>query len=233
MPAQLVGAAAVAAGAAAQALTGIGFALVCAPFLVATSGSREGVREAILLSSLLNAALLCREARLVRLRPAVLLWVPAALTTPLVAWAVRRAPADHLAVAAGVLTLVAAAAVGAGVRVRRAAGPAGAVGAGVLSGAMNVVAGIGGPAAALYAVNAGWPPASARSTLQAYFLALNAVALASLGLPDVTVAQAAGLVAGWVAGTLAARRVPDRAAVAATLALAVLGGGVAIGRGLG
>ena len=232
MLAPLVGAAAVAAGAAAQALTGIGFSLVCAPFLVATSGSREGVREAILLSLVLNVALLCREARLVRLRPAAVIWVPAALVTPVVAWAVRRAPADQLAVAAGVVTVVTALALGAGVRVRSASGPAGAVGAGVVSGAMNVVAGIGGPAVALYAVNAGWPVASARPTLQAYFVALNAVGLASLGVPDVTLAQAAGLVAGWLGGTLAAPRVPDRAAVVATLALAVVGGGVAIGHGL-
>ncbi len=62
----MLGPAAVAAGAAAQAVTGIGFSLVATPFLVVTSGSREGVREAILLSSVLNLAMLGGEVRLVR-----------------------------------------------------------------------------------------------------------------------------------------------------------------------
>ena len=223
-----MGAAAVAAGAAAQAVTGIGFALVCTPFLVVTSGSREGVREAILLSSVLNVAVLAREGRRVLVGRAVALWVPAALVTPLVAAAVRRAPAAVLTLLAGVLTVLAAMALGAGLRAGAATGRAGAVAAGVVSGAMNMVAGIGGPAAALYALNAGWAPESTRPTLQAYFLALNAVALASLGLPTVTLAQVAGLLGGWLAGSLVARRVPGRAAFWATLGLAVAGGCLAI-----
>ncbi|MDP9071539.1 MAG: sulfite exporter TauE/SafE family protein, partial [Actinomycetota bacterium] len=101
------------------------------------------------------------------------------------------------------------------------------------SGAMNVVAGIGGPAAALYALNAGWPPEATRATLQAYFLALNVVALASLGLPSLGLGQAVGLVVGWLAGTVLARRLPQQAAMGATLALAGGGGAIAVARGLG
>ena len=53
---------AVAVGAAAQAVTGIGFALVCAPFLVSLDG-RDGVRTVILLSAALNLVMMVRERR--------------------------------------------------------------------------------------------------------------------------------------------------------------------------
>ncbi len=214
-------------------MTGIGFALVCAPFLIVASGSREGVREAILLSSVLNAALLGRERRRVLLPQAALLWVPAALVTPPLAAVVRDAPANGLALVAGTLTVSSAVALGVGLRVGAARGRAGALAAGVVSGAMNVVAGIGGPMAALYALNAGWPPESTRATLQAYFLALNLVALASLGLPSVSLLQFGALLAGWLAGSLLAPRLPAGAAFWATLGLAAVGGALAVGRALG
>ncbi len=213
-------------------MTGIGFSLVATPFLVVASGSREGVREAILLSSVLNLAMLSGERRLVRARQAALLWVPAAVVTPAAAIVVRNTAPARLTVVAGTLTVVTAVALGAGRRVQLARGRAGALGAGLASGVMNVVAGIGGPVAALYALNAGWPPEATRATLQAYFLALNVVALASLGLPGLGVWQAVGLGAGWLAGTVLTRRVSQPAALWATLGLAGAGGAVAIARGL-
>jgi hypothetical protein len=112
-----------------------------------------------------------------------------------------------------------------------ARGAAGAVVAGFVSAAMNVIAAIGGPAVALYAVNAGWEPARARSTLQFYFFFLGVVGLLSLGLPSPSLVLAVGmvgLVAGWVAGTALAPRVPDRVVRLAVLGVASAGGVVAI-----
>lgn len=73
------------------------------------------------------------------------------------------------------------------------------------------------------------PPAEAtRSTLQLYFLALDLVAAAVLGLPEVEAvvlaACSAALAAGLVAGAPVARHVPDTAARRRTLALAGAGG---------
>ena len=223
---------AVAAGAAAQAVTGIGFALVCAPFLVALLGPREGVRTVVLLSAVLNAAVLAREHRGVLVTEGALLLAPAVVVTPLAGWAVRRLPEDALALAAGVLVLASAAALALGLRLHRARGRAGAVAAGGASAVMNVVGGIGGPAAALYAVNAGWPAGRTRPTLQAYFLVLNLVTLAIIGLPSLEPLQLAALAGGWVAGTLVLGRVDDRLALRATLALAGAGGLVAVVRAL-
>lgn len=233
MGAPWLAAAAVGAGTAAQAVTGVGFSLVSAPFLVTAYGPREGVRVAILLSVAVNLAGLAREHRRVDVRAGLLLLVPAVLATPLVAWAVRRAPADLLSVLAGVLIVASAALLATGFRVRAAAGRRGAVAAGVLSATTNVLSGVGGPPVVLYTANAGWGQAMSRATLQSYFLVLNLVALASLGVPHLDRALLVAILLGWVAGLVLDRLVPDRVALRLTLALAAVGGVVAIIRALG
>jgi uncharacterized membrane protein YfcA len=223
---------AVGVGAFAQSISGIGFALVCGPFLVAILGVREGIRVAVLLSALLNAALLVREFRLVRVGDGLRLLIPAALATPLLAAGVRRIDTRWAALAAGLATLAGVGVLASGRRWRRASGPAGAVVAGVVSATMNVVAAIGGPAAVLYAENAGWRPTSTRATLQAYFLALNLVALASLGLPRLAPVLLVSMVAGSLLGGLVAHRLSESAVRTATLALAAVGGLVVVVRSL-
>lgn len=219
---------AVGAGAAAQAITGIGFSLVCAPFLVAAEGGREGVRLAILLSALLNAVMVARERRDVRPSLVLLLLVPAGLATPVFALVVRQLPERVLTGVAGGVILVAVAALASGLRARRAEGRGGAVVAGVVSAGMNVASGVGGPPVALYAVNAGWPPRTARASLQAYFLCLNVVALVGLGLPDLRPGLFVAMAVGWAAGTLVDRVVPDSWATAAVLTIAGIGGLIAL-----
>ena len=223
----------------AQGITGLGFSLVCAPILIAVLGPREGVRTALVLSTFLNVALLTRTHRSVLVREGSLLLVPAVAATPLLAWASRRIDGRVLTIVAGVLTVASAAALLSGLRWRRAArSPAAAVSAGVVSAAMNVVGSIGGPALALYSVNAGWVPSRARPTLQVIFLMSNLVAMASLGLPRFGgfggrwSALFAALFVGWLVGLRVARYVPEGAARVATLGVAAAGGLVAIGRAL-
>lgn len=224
--------AAVGVGALAQAVSGIGFTLVSGPFLVAVLGPADGVRLSVVLSLLVNALVLARTFRAADLRQALLLLVPAALATPLLARVLRMAPERAAEAVAGAATLAGALALAAGVRWRAAGGRAGAIGAGVLSAAMNVAAGVGGPAVALYAANAGWPAAALRSTGQVYFLALNIVALAALGLPQVAgglaVACAVALLVGLAAGLPLAARVREPVARRVTLGLAALGGALVL-----
>lgn len=230
----LLTALAVLVGAVAQSISGIGFVLVCGPLLVAALGPADGVRLALVLSLIVNVAVLARTRREVRLRPALLLLVPAVIATPLVAWAVRSAPERLAAGLAGACAVAGAAALAAGLRWRVASGRIGAVGAGVVSAAMNVAAGIGGPAIALYAGNAGWPSTAMRSTAQFYFLGLNLVALASVGPPHVRAGLFVGclatLVVGLLAGAALARRVAESTARRLTLALAAAGGLVVLVR---
>jgi uncharacterized membrane protein YfcA len=221
-------------GAVAQSVSGIGFVLVCGPLLVAALGPDDGVRLAVVLSLAVNAAVLARTWRQADLRTAILLLLPAAVATPVAARLLRSAP-DRLAEGlAGASAVLGATALAVGLRWRSARGRAGAVLAGVVSAAMNVAAGIGGPAIALYAGNADWPATAMRSTAQVYFLGLNVVALASLGIPHVAGGLLAGcvaaLVVGLLLGAVVARRLAEPTARRLTLSLAALGGLVVLVR---
>jgi hypothetical protein len=115
-----------------------------------------------------------------------------------------------------------------GVRLRRSS----ATVAGAVSGVMNTVAGIGGPIVALHALHEGWPADERRATFQLYFLLINIFGLIALGPRWPSVALLVALAAGWVVGRVVAPRVPEGAGRAATLAVAIGGGLVAIARGL-
>ena len=226
----MIPAIAVAAGAVAQWVSGLGFSLVCAPILIAVLGPREGVRVALVLSSVLNIALGYRGRREVMVREGALLLVPAMAVTPLVAAAARSIDGRWLTATAGTLTVASAVALALGVRSRHAAHPVGAVAAGALSGTMNVIGSIGGPALAMYTVNAGWPQARMRPTLQFIFLLSNVVALVALGLPEPRhlLGPAGGLAAGWILGRWLDPRVSHETARRLTLAVAGAGGVAAV-----
>ena len=224
------------AGTLAQSVSGIGFALVCAPLLVAALGPQDGVRLAVLLSLVLNVVLLARLWRDVQPRPTLLLLVPSALATPLFAVLARDLPERTAALVAGSIVLVGVALLASGLRWHAARGRAGAVAAGVLGAGTNVLASVAGPVVALWAANAEWPQRAQRASLQAYFLGLNCVALPSLGVPRVTAPLLAGCLAalavGAALGVPLARRVGEQTARRTTLALAAAGGAVVLLRAL-
>lgn len=220
---------AVAAGAVAQAVTGLGFSLVSAPLLIALEGPRDGVRLNLVLSAIINVVLLAPQRRSVRRRDTLRLLVPAAIATPLTAWATGGADTDVLLVAAGVLTIASAIALLAGGRTWRRSS---ATVAGAISGVMNTVAGIGGPVVALHALNEDWPAVERKATFQLYFLLLNAAGILALGPRWPSPVLLAALAAGWLAGRRVAPLVSERTARAATLAVAAAGGAVALARGL-
>jgi uncharacterized membrane protein YfcA len=223
---------AVAAGAAVQSITGIGFALVCTPFLITLLHPREGVRTSILLSLVVNTLVLLRERKEIRIRPALPLLIPAVVVTPFLAAAVKASPENLLRIVAGALTITCAIALWRGVRSARLRGPLAAAVAGVITAAMGVVAGIGGPASAIYAVNAGWTSKMMRSTLQVVFLIMNAVALASLGLPRPHPGLFLSLAIGWVVGVLLSGHINEKRVVSGTLIVAALGGVLAVATGI-
>jgi hypothetical protein len=231
--AELLAAVAVAAGVAAQALTGFGFSLVSAPFLVAAYRAPTGVQLNLVLALAVNLAVLVREHRHVDRRAAGLLLAPALVAVLPAAYAARRVSSGPLTVAAGGVCLLAVATLARGSRFRRGSGRTGTAVAGFVSGAMNVVAGISGPPVVLFALGARWPPERARPTLQLFFLGLNLVTLASIGWPD---RFPPVLAVGFAAGVLAVAGLggrPSTAAVrTATLAMAAVGSVLAILRGV-
>jgi uncharacterized membrane protein YfcA len=219
-------AAAVAIGAAAQSVSGIGFALVSGPLLFTVFGAREGVCVAVVLSMLVNVAVLVREHRAVMLRRILPVLVTALAATPVLVAVLGGVHARVLRAAAGAVIVVGAALVAAGRS--RDTGLPGAIVAGLVSATMNVLASAGGPGVAVYAAGARWDPVRLRATLQAYFLALNVVTLLTLGPPHWSWAQAGVLVAALLGGSLVGARLAAKVSVdrarAVTLLLAAAGG---------
>ena len=217
---------AVAVGAAAQSISGIGFALVGGPLLFTVFGAREGVRVAVVLSMLVNIGVLAREHRSVMVRAVSPVLVAALVATPFLAWALGDVHPRALRAAAGAVVVVGAALVAAGRT--RDTGAIGGVVAGLASATMNVLASAGGPAVAVYATGAGWDPLRLRATLQAYFLCLNIVTVFTLGPPHWSWTQAivlvVCLVAGAATGALLSTRVSAILARRVTLSLAAAGG---------
>lgn len=218
------------AGAFAQALTGLGFVLVCGPAFVSGLGAQRGVAAAVLMAVLANLAPLAHERRDVHLGRAALLFLPAAIATPVLALTLDDLDSDIAMALAGAAILAGTALLAGGFRSSRAHGPAGVAGAGAASAAMNYLGGVGGPVAALYGMNAGWPAKELRATLQAYLLALNCVTVAVLGLVGLPLVMYVALLCGTVVGVLAVGRISERAARNATLIVSALGGLIVLAR---
>ncbi|MET4581554.1 putative membrane protein YfcA [Conyzicola nivalis] len=218
----------VAAGATVQIITGTGFALVCAPFLLLMLGHDVGVRAVLVLSLALNAYLLAVTIRHVRWRDSLLLLLPAALLvvpTVLVVDAVRG-PA--LTIAAGVVIVTATGLVVSGYAPKVIDTTGGVVLVGAVSGIFTIVAAVSGPPVTLLAVQRKWPPDVARATMQAFFLPLNLLALLLFGPIDADLADVwwavGGCVLGLIAGSVGARRIPAPAVRWTMLAVAAAGG---------
>lgn len=222
--------AAVAVGAATQAVSGLGFSIVCVPALTIAHGGRDGVRLTNVLALGVNALVLSAEGRNADVRRAGALFVPAALAGVLTAALIRRADADLLGVISGLVVLATVGALATGRRAPALSGTRGAIVAGVASGASNVVAGIGGPTVASYAANAQWPPDRLRATLALYFLGLNAVSVAVRGAPRMSSGLVFGcafaLAVGYTTGFVVRAKIAARHLHYGTLLLAA-GGAIA------
>lgn len=96
---------AVFAGAAAQTVTGIGLVLICGPVLVLTVGPADAVRIALIISLILNAALLTQQPGAVQVRQAGRLAVPAAAVSIPLGIVLRGTNARVVAVVAGAVIL--------------------------------------------------------------------------------------------------------------------------------
>jgi uncharacterized membrane protein YfcA len=233
----LLAAVAVGVAAAGQAITAIGFSLVAVPFVSIAVGPAAAVPTMNLLAGGLNLVMLIHERRHADWRRALQLFIPAAVAIPIVGILIKRLDADALSIINGVAILAATALLATGWRAASLRGRRGAVLAGAVSGGMNVATSVGGPPVAMYAINAEWPTASYRPTVQAYFLAINLMSFAVRGLPHVKQASlfpafAVAMLIGWIGGVRIARRVDDHVVRNLLLAIAAAGGAVALMRGI-
>ncbi|MFC7375504.1 TSUP family transporter [Brachybacterium sp. GCM10030267] len=198
-------------GAGLQRLTGMGFALVVAPFLVLTLGAFEGVLVTNLcglVSSSVNLWLLRRDVqwrRLLRFTPFSLVGIGIGALVLLVL------PADPLAVLVGVSVLVAIA-VTVFFRSGRLEDSMTVSSAfGTASGFMNVTAGVGGPAVAVYAIATGWEHRGFAASIQAHFAVICIVSLAAKwALPSFGIGGWIVTIAAILGGTVVGQRLAGR-----------------------
>ena len=228
--------AAVLLGALTQRATGLGFALVSAPFLVLLMGPAAGVTLSNVLSASLCALVLVRTGRRTLWREVVVLAAPALLAIPLGVLVVRTLPDGPLLIAVGALAVGAVVVVALGRRRQLLPGRRSAVLAGALAGFMNVTAGVGGPMVTAYAVSRSWPLPVFIPTAQATLLVVNLASLAGKGLPALGPAawtvSGVALVAGLVAGELVTRRLDAARGLQLVIAVALAGGIATVVRGL-
>ncbi|MER6982090.1 TSUP family transporter [Streptomyces carpinensis] len=223
-------------GASVQWLTGMGFALVAVPALVLLLGPGEGVVLANCAAGAISVVGLVAGWRRVRLKAMVPLCVAAVCTVPAGTWVARRLPEPVLMVYMGALVTVAVALVMFGTRVAVLSGGAGAVTAGAAGGFMNSAAGVGGPPMSLYAVNAGWSVREFVPNAQFYGVVVNAVSVASNGMPRLSTPDWSLVVGAMAAGALIGRqlsgRVPEKHGRLLVLLLALAGGATTLVKGL-
>lgn len=215
-------------GATVQIITGTGFALVCAPFLLLMLGHDVGVRAVLVLSLALNAYLLAVTIRHVRWKDSLLLLLPAALLVVPTVFVVDTIRGPALTLVAGAAIVVATLIVvrGRTLKVIDTAGGVALVGA--VSGVFTILAAVSGPPVTLLAVQRRWSPDVTRGTMQAFFLPLNLLALLLLGPVDADLSSAwwavGGCVIGLLAGSFGARHIPAPAVRWAMLIVAAAGG---------
>lgn len=222
-------------GAVTQRITGMGFALVASPFLVLMLGAAAGVPFVQFMSLSVAVVVLASTYREVEWRKALLLLIPALLGVVPGILLFRAASPGILSILIGGLVLLALLAMQFGSKLSIFTGTGGMVGAGLLSGFMNVTSGIGGPAIALYALSTRWKHANYRASVQVYSIGLNGAGVVLHGVPrvepDVWIIALVTLAAGLFLGHKLSQRVDDRLAMRLVAILAGAGALTAIIRG--
>ena len=240
MPAALILAITLAATAGASivsAVTGFGFALLSAPVQLLLLPGPAAVGVLTGLSLISNLAVVHSQRLRPRLRDVALLAVPAAALTPFAVLLVADLGRRGGLLAAGLVLLVASAAVAAPGRVRWPAGPLGVAVTGVLSAFGSAVGAISGPPAVALANRFGWSPARRVAALQSAFAVINIVTLISVGPRAVAwwwlwLASVPAALLGARLGAAAIRRWPVRWLGAGTTALCIAGSVITLGRAL-
>ncbi|MGN7202422.1 sulfite exporter TauE/SafE family protein [Arthrobacter sp. SAFR-044] len=233
---------AVVMGAGMQRVTGMGFALVAAPFLVLLLGPVEGVVLVNVCGAVTAGAIIFRVVRDIDWKRYLLLAVSALAGIIPAAILIRLIPPAVLEISIGVLLAVGLTVL---LVLKSATLPERRrylFTAGGLSGFMNTAAGVGGPAVSMYSIATRWQHKSFAATMQPYFFTIGTFSLISkaISAPDsfpvlplaMWLAVAVACLAGLVLGDFAAKHVPARAAQILLIILAYLGAAATIIRGI-
>lgn len=230
-------------GALLQRVSGMGLGLVGGPILMILMGPVEGILVLNVLAAV-NAAMSTLTVRKnVNWRNFAIIALALVFGAVPAALLIREVSPDWLLVAAGTLLLIALSVVTAGKRfVPRIEGTGPMAASGVVAGFMNTLAGIAGPAITVYATAARWEQRMYAATLQPIFMVSGAISFiikeftgaANLDAvnPWLWVIGLVAMILGLTIGVKVAPKIPRNKAYNLALALAVLGGVTAVGRGL-
>lgn len=219
---------AVLTGSVMQRLTGLGFALVTAPFIVLIAGPVTGVTIVNICGAVTAGTMLSRVFRFVEWRKYGVL-VPAALLGIIPgALIAQNVSGPWLEVIVGGIVLTS---LTASLTMRASHEHPGnrfLVLAGTVSGLMNVTAGVGGPALSVYAIAARWEHIPFAATMQPYFLTIGTASVtASLiakpeSLPQMSPWLWAALLVAIIIGLLVGEALMKRMAPASARRLMVI-----------
>lgn len=224
-------------GAVSQRATGMGFALLSAPFLVLVLGPWEGILAVNAAGCVTNSLILTRVWRDIDWPRAKVLVPMGVLGVVPGAVAATLLPEAPLTIMVSLLVILG---LGATLLMRdRTVPPSTALGAtgGFASGFMNVTAGVGGPGVVVYARATGWEHHRFAATAQLQGLVLGIVSLtAKRSLPSLEPTGWAtlliALLLGLVVGECLARRVDGSSLMRGVMVIAMTGAMLALARGL-
>lgn len=231
------------AGAVAQRVAGLGFAMLVSPFLVILLGPHTGVLLVNICgvaSSALIAPRVWRDIDWSTFRWLTVFSVAGSIPGAIAA---TYLPSAALSITVGsvVLTaLILSLALNRANVVVRGNGPKAVAGA--LSGLTNAMAGVGGPAVSAYAVLSRWEQRPFAATLQPFFVLMGSVAIAVKAIVDpgqipmldpwAWVLILAAIVVGIFGGEMLQRHIRDRHARAFVIFIAFVGSVAALVKGL-
>lgn len=228
-------------GSMLQRVTGMGFALVAAPFIVLIAGAKTGIILVNVAAAVTSATVLTRVFRHVEWKKFVVL-VPAALVgiAPGAA-VVQNVPPAWLEILVGGMVLGGLTTSQLRSSPWRPGAKALAV-AGSVSGFMNATAGVGGPALSIYALRTRWEQTEFAATMQPYFLSIGLASIAAKLIVNPASAPqlspwdwgmiGAAILAGLVAGDLLSQRTGVQTARRLMLILAYAGSVITVVRGV-
>lgn len=233
----------VAFAAIVQRITGLGFAMVLAPFLVVILGPQDGVMLTNFLALVAPVLMLGFVWKHIQWRRALWIGAVATATIPLGGWAAALSPPGPLYIVVASLVLVGLSLTvvlsrAAAVRDSRTA----RVLAGIGTGAGAVTAGVGGPAMTVYSVLTRWDVVTFAATLQPIWIVVSFASLATKwgfsedGLPGlpwwVWLSCAVMIVAGLLVGTVLQKRIPHEIVRRTVIGMAFAGAGLALITGI-
>lgn len=225
------------AGALSQRATGMGFALLSAPFLVLVLGPLQGILVVNAASVVANSLILVRVWHDVDWPRAKVLVPMGALGVVPGAIAVALLPEAPLTIVVSLSVIL-----GLGTTLLTRGHPlppstALAAAGGLASGFMNVTAGVGGPGVVVYARATGWEHHRFAATVQLHGLVLGIVSLLAKGaLPTFSLTGwgllLLVLVGGLALGEMIARRVDGAGMMRPVAVIAMVGALLALLRGV-